>query len=149
MNPNDQPTSNLTSTQQHPSLPETLPLPPVEHAESRSVPVEPERPEAAETPEETEVSKTPHAKQAEDDPAQRARARGVDWVRPTDLIARGAGRISRAGIDFETGLAQRARAGLGTGAQHVAERTRHLPPLQAFGHGASHDGASRSAIGMT
>src|SRR5699024_11703550 len=32
------------------------------------------------------------------------RARGVDWVRPNDLLARGTGRMSRAAIDFNTHL---------------------------------------------
>ena len=30
------------------------------------------------------------------------RGRGVEWVRPTDLIARGSSRVAGAGINFQT-----------------------------------------------
>lgn len=60
-------------------------------------------------------------------------ARGVDWVRPSDLMARAGGAVSRRGIDIQDALSRRARAGIATGAERVAARARRLPPLSAFG----------------
>lgn len=85
--------------------------------------------------------------QEENELAQR-RARGVEWVRPTDLIARGGGHLSRTGIDFEEGLVRRARAGLGVEAKRFGERAQKLAPISAFGRGAGQDHPHRSPVGM-
>ncbi|MDS2171836.1 hypothetical protein Q7C18_03925 [Nesterenkonia sp. CL21] len=59
--------------------------------------------------------------------------RGVDWVRPSDLMSRAGGALSRRGIDFQTEMFQHARAGIATGAKQVAAYAKRLPPLSAFG----------------
>ncbi len=75
------------------------------------------------------------------------RGRGVEWVRPTDLIARGSSRLAGAGINFQTELRRRTFEVTAASARGIADRARHLPPLSAFGHGNSRHGAERGAIG--
>ena len=75
------------------------------------------------------------------------RGRGVEWVRPTDLIARGSSRVAGAGINFQTELRRRTFEVTAASARGIADRARHLPPLSAFGHGNSRHGAERGAIG--
>lgn len=75
------------------------------------------------------------------------RGRGVEWVRPTDLMARGGSRVAGAGINFQAELRRRTYQATATSARGVAERARRLPPLSAFGHGSSRRGAERGAIG--
>ncbi|WP_181273818.1 hypothetical protein [Brevibacterium oceani] len=78
------------------------------------------------------------------------RARGVEWVRPTDLIARHGATLSGRGIDFEAELARRARAPIANRMHDLADRARRLPPLSAFGRSAtSLTGPVRSGVGMT
>lgn len=77
------------------------------------------------------------------------RGRGVDWVRPTDLIAHHAGSLSRRGIDFTTEQSRRVRAPMEANAQRIAERARRLPSLSAFGRrGSADQGQNRSGVGM-
>lgn len=77
------------------------------------------------------------------------RGRGVDWVRPTDLMAHHAGSLSRRGIDFTAEQSRRLRAPLEAHAQRIAERARRLPSLSAFGRrGTADQGQSRSGVGM-
>lgn len=77
------------------------------------------------------------------------RGRGVDWVRPTDLMAQGGGALSRRGIDFTAEVNRRARTGIVKGARWVGERARKLPPLSAFGRrGPAEQGQRRSGVGM-
>ena len=75
------------------------------------------------------------------------RGRGVEWVRPTDLMVRGGSRVAGAGINFQAELRRRTYQATATSARGVAERARRLPPLSAFGHGSSRRGAERGAIG--
>lgn len=75
------------------------------------------------------------------------RGRGVEWVRPTDLMVRGGSRAAGAGINFQAELRRRTYQATATSARGIAERARHLPPLSAFGHGSSRRGAERGAIG--
>jgi len=75
------------------------------------------------------------------------RGRGVEWVRPTDLMARGGSRVAGAGINFQTELRRRTYQATATSARGIAERARRLPPISAFGHGSPRRGAERSAIG--
>lgn len=82
------------------------------------------------------------------DPAGR-RGRGVEWVRPTDLVARGSARAAGAGIDFQADLARRTRHLTSTSAHALAERVRRLPPLSAFGRRGADRGVERGAVGMT
>lgn len=86
---------------------------------------------------------------------------GVEWVRPTDLMAARSGRVAGRGIDFQAELARRARrvpgqayratrTGARSGARFVSERARKLPPVTAFGRGGGErfSWVSRSGIGI-
>lgn len=81
-------------------------------------------------------------------------ARGVAWVRPTDLVAQSSARWAGRGISLETELARRMRRlpAQVTAASRtaIAERARRLPPVSAFGRGrgAGRSGAARSGIGL-
>lgn len=77
-----------------------------------------------------------------------ATARGVEWVRPTDLVARGASRVAGAGIDFQRELARRARAATSDHVRALGQRARRLPPLSAFGRGVTDRGMNRGTVGM-
>lgn len=105
-----------------------------------------EEPDAG-TPEavkEAEVSKT-----AAKEKLSRVRGRGVDWVRPSDLLARGGGALSRHGIDLTAGGTRRLRSSIKSGARWTAERARRLPPVSAFGRrGAAEQGPRRAGVGM-
>ena len=88
------------------------------------------------------------------------RARGVEWVRPTDLLARQGTSIACKGIDFEVELARRSRQltsqaarasgrGISTATRAVSERARRLPDVSEFGRGSrSPSWATRSGIGL-
>lgn len=81
------------------------------------------------------------------DPAA-AQARGVEWVRPTDLLARGGSRAAGAGIDFQKELARRTRGATAERLHAIRDRAHLLPPLSAFGRGSTERGAERGAVGM-
>ncbi|MDN5751202.1 MAG: hypothetical protein L0H64_22290 [Pseudonocardia sp.] len=82
--------------------------------------------------------------------AEARRVRGVEWVRPTDLLARHGSALAGRGIDFEVELARRARAPLTSGARHLGERAHRLPPLSAFGRGATGQAPpARPGVGMS
>lgn len=57
---------------------------------------------------------------------------GVAWVRVSDLISTGTGRIAGRGIDFESELARRLRHPA-AGRRGIEARRSVLPPLDAFG----------------
>ncbi|PRY63306.1 hypothetical protein BCF74_102139 [Knoellia remsis] len=111
---------------------------------------------AEERPEPVEKTGTPDAVEAahvgrgdQGTPGHERRARGVEWVRPTDLIARHAATLSGRGIDFEAELARRARAPFANRMHDLADRARRLPPLSAFGRSsATPEGPVRSGVGM-
>ncbi len=63
---------------------------------------------------------------------------GVEWVRPTELIARQAGAVAGRGIDFQAELARRARTPAVAAMRQVSERARRLPPVSAFGRRGGH-----------
>ncbi|UOR02427.1 hypothetical protein MUN77_03720 [Leucobacter allii] len=86
---------------------------------------------------------------------------GVEWVRPTDLMASRSARMAGRGIDFQAELARGARRvpghayrttrdGARSGARFVSERARKLPPVTAFGRGGGErfSWVSRSGIGL-
>lgn len=82
---------------------------------------------------------------------------GVEWVRPSELLASRSARIAGRGIDFEAELARRARRvpgqnyrGARAGVRVVSERARRLPPVSAFGRGGGErfSWVSRSGIGL-
>ncbi|EIC06913.1 hypothetical protein [Sediminivirga luteola] len=88
------------------------------------------------------------------------RLRGVEWVRPTDLLARQSAAVAGRGIDFEVELARRARQftgqmtrsggrGAGEVGKAISERARRLPDVSEFGRGSRHQSwVSRSGIGL-
>ena len=79
----------------------------------------------------------------------KVRGRGVDWVRPTDLMAQSGGALSRRGIDLTAAGSRRVRAPLVKGARWLGERARRLPPLSVFGRrGGPDQGQVRSGVGM-
>ena len=75
--------------------------------------------------------------------------RGVEWVRPTDLIARQSAHAAGRGLDFQTELARRTRAPIDAGVRRLGDRARRLPPLSAFGRSASRSQLSRSGLSMS
>lgn len=119
---------------------------------------EPEPPRERNDPnpaETTDAAGTPDAVQdaesrkAVKEKLAQVRGRGVDWVRPTDLLAQGGGTLSRRGIDRTTEMNRHVRAPIEKGARWVAERAKRLPPLSAFGRrGGAEQGPRRSGVGM-
>lgn len=79
----------------------------------------------------------------------RVRGRGVEWVRPTDLLVRSSGTLAGRGIEFNSEQGRRFRSTLAVGARSMSERARRLPPLSAFGRRGQHvEGPARSGVGM-
>ncbi len=107
------------------------------------------------TPDAIEAEKT--RQQAAELAQEQHKARGVDWVRPTDLMARHSAVVARRGIDFQAELSRRTRTGITTGAKAVgagakalAERAKQLPPLSAFGpRTGSREPVTRGAVGKS
>lgn len=78
------------------------------------------------------------------------RARGVEWVRPTDLIARHGAGLAGRGFDFEVELARRTRTVTATGMRGLGHRAHRLPPLSAFGcRTPAQAGPSRPPVGVS
>ncbi|MGN6035900.1 hypothetical protein ACP6NG_10990 [Brevibacterium casei] len=80
---------------------------------------------------------------------QTRRARGVEWVRPTDLINRNSAALAGRGIDLEVDLTRKSREKIGAGMRYLGERARNLPPLSSFGRGHRHDAPTRAAVGKS
>lgn len=119
-----------------------------QHEQRRTTPErDREAVEATGTPDAVEAAQIRHDQgQA---PVAGRRARGVEWVRPTDLIARHGATLSGRGIDFEAELVRRARAPIANRFHDLADRARRLPPLSAFGRSNNaSSGAVRSGVGM-
>ncbi len=57
----------------------------------------------------------------------------IAWVRASDLLNTGTGRIAGRGIDFEAELARRMRRTPATTRRAIRERADRLPPLSEFG----------------
>ena len=77
------------------------------------------------------------------------RARGIEWVRPTDLIARNTASLAGRGIVMEVEMSGKAREPLVAGLRNLGDRARRLSPLSAFGHGARHHAPTRAAVGKS
>jgi hypothetical protein len=71
----------------------------------------------------------------------------VAWVRVSDLINSGAGRMAGRGIDLEAELARRLRHPVEVTRRAVANRSSSLPPLDAFGRSRSR--ISRDTLGRS
>ncbi len=117
---------------------------------ARLVPDEPrDRPEPVEA---TSTPEAVRAAQVARDDKQHAivRGRGVEWVRPTDLIARHSAHASGRGLDFQAELARRTRTPLGAGVRRLGDRARRLPPISAFGRSSTPASQlSRSGVSMS
>lgn len=129
------------------------PAPDTHEPEPNTSPTPPESTDTAEAPEAVEAAKTSrrrHTNRTTLAAQELRRARGVEWVRPTDLLARRGAALAGRGIDFEVELARRTRTPITAGAQHLGERARRLPPLSAFGRGSTAQAAlSRPGVGMS
>ncbi|PKY69901.1 hypothetical protein CYJ40_07455 [Brevibacterium ravenspurgense] len=77
------------------------------------------------------------------------RARGIEWVRPTDLIARNTASLAGRGVDLEVEMSRKAREPLVAGLRNLGDRARRLSRLSAFGHGARHHAPTRAAVGKS
>lgn len=134
---------------------------PERHREESEAPDETRRTEDGEVSELARHGDPSAAKKKSDAAETRKRRSGVEWVRPSDLLASRMGRAAGQGIDFQAELARRARripgqAYRGTrgvarsGVRVVSERARKLPPVTAFGRGAGErlSWVSRSGIGL-
>ncbi len=82
-------------------------------------------------------------------PVSRQVGRGVEWVRPADLLARHSATVAGRGIHFQTALSQKTRHGITVGTRHVGDRAGRLAPLSAFGRGQAQSVPGRSAVGMS
>ena len=89
--------------------------------------------EATSTPEAVRVAQV-----ARDDKHHAiVRGRGVEWVPPTDLIARHSAHAAGRGLDFQAELARRTRTPISAGARRLGDRARRLPPISAFGRSSA------------
>lgn len=108
--------------------------------------------EKVEAPEAVQAAKTTDRRGiSRDATAQDAgrRSRGVEWVRPTDLLTRHGAALAGRGLDFEVELARRARTTTATRLRGIGGRARRLPPLSAFGRSQKpQDAPSRPGVGM-
>ena len=122
---------------------------------TRPDPARPVSEEPREHPEPVEATSTPEAVRAAQvarDDKQHAlvRGRGVEWVRPTDLIARHSAHEAGRGLDFQAELSRRTRTPIGAGVRRLGDRARRLPPISAFGRStAPASRMSRSGVSMS
>ena len=80
-------------------------------------------------------------------PEKPASRPGIVWVRASDLLSTGTGRIAGRGIDFEADLARRVRRTPATTRRAISERADRLPPLSEFGTLPKHPPFSRYGLG--
>ena len=66
-------------------------------------------------------------------PERLSSSRGVVWVRASDLLSTGAGRVAGRGINFEADLARRLHRAPATSRRAILNRADRLPPLSEFG----------------
>lgn len=102
--------------------------------------------EVMDTPGAIEAAKIARTDEGETTP-ERFRARGVEWVRPTDLLARHGARLAGNGIDFQSGMAYRSRQAALARVRSLTDRAKRLPPLSAFGRSSAVSSSERSALG--
>src|SRR5690625_7409846 len=77
-----------------------------------------------------------------------APARGVEWVRPTDLVALGGSWIAGAGIDCLLEIACRDHTATSDGMLAISHRARKLHPDSALGSVGKYRGDVRSTVGL-
>jgi hypothetical protein len=118
----------------------------VQESEASAVAVAVEEAESVTVP---DAVKTDASRREVEEKVGSARARGVEWVRASDLLSRGTGRMAWTGIRLHQAAGTRTRRGLTTSAKAVSRRVRELPPVSAFGRrAASVSAATRSGVGM-
>ncbi len=71
----------------------------------------------------------------------------VTWVRASDLLSSGTGRMAGRGIDFEAELARRMRRTPATTRRAIRDRASKLPPLSEFGQRNDQPQVSRPELG--
>ncbi len=87
---------------------------------------------------------------AESDIAEKSkliRARGVEWVRPTDLMARHSSALAGRGLDLHTRLDAELRSHIVVTRTALGQQARRLSPLTSFGRTARHEAPTRTALG--
>ena len=82
-------------------------------------------------------------------PENRAARPGIEWVRASDLLSTGTGRIAGRGIDFESELARRMRRAPGATRRALRTRADRLPPLSEFGQPHEHPQMTRHGLGRS
>ena len=78
---------------------------------------------------------------------KRAPGGDVTWVRASDLLSSGTGRLAGRGIHFEAELARRMRRTAATTRHAVRDRASKLPPLSEFGQRNDQPQVSRPKLG--
>ncbi|WP_236779216.1 hypothetical protein, partial [Agromyces seonyuensis] len=73
--------------------------------------------------------------------------RGVAWVRASDLLTQGAGRVAGLGIDLESALVRHARNVPTSAGRAIRDRTRRLAPLSEFGRAPETPAFNRHGLG--
>ena len=81
------------------------------------------------------------------DPSRPAQRPGIVWVRASDLLSTGTGRIAGRGLDLEADLARRLRRAPATTRRAIRERAAKLPPLSEFGRSPEHPQFARPGMG--
>ncbi|WP_157001159.1 hypothetical protein [Agromyces laixinhei] len=81
------------------------------------------------------------------DPSRPGQRPGIVWVRASDLLSTGSGRIAGRGLDLEADLARRLRRAPATTRRAIRERAAKLPPLSEFGRSPEHLQFARSGMG--
>ena len=72
---------------------------------------------------------------------------GIIWVRASDLLNSGSGRVAGRGLDFEAELARWMRRSAATTRRAIRDRADRLPPLSAFGQSQAHPTFIRRDLG--
>lgn len=80
-------------------------------------------------------------------PAKRGGPPGIVWVRASDLLSTGTGRLAGRGIDFESELVRRMRRTPASTRRAIRERADRLPPLAEFGRSSEHPPVTRYGLG--
>ena len=73
---------------------------------------------------------------------------GIAWVRASDLLYSGSGRIAGRGLDLETVLSRRVRQTPAVTRRAIRERADRLPPLSEFGVSNARPQFTRSGPGL-
>ena len=72
----------------------------------------------------------------------------IAWVRASDLLYSGSGRIAGRGLDLETVLSRRVKQAPAVTRRAIRERADRLPPLSEFGVSSAHPQFTRSGPGL-